>query len=66
MIAHGEYDVGYRFLDAESLLFWLKAVPTPFDPELDWRKVREIIVRYGNPRGIETNEHRELLIVKKH
>ena len=65
VVAHGEYDVGYRFLDVESLVFWLKAVPMPFDPELDWRKVHEIIARYGNPRGIEINEHRELLIVRK-
>ena len=65
VVAHGEYDVGYRFLDVESLVFWLKAVPMPFDPELDWRQVREIIARYGSPRGIGTNEHRELLIIRK-
>jgi hypothetical protein len=65
VMAHGEYDVGYRFLDVESLVFWLKAVPMPFDPELDWRHVPEIIARYSSPRGIETNEHRELLIVRK-
>ena len=65
VIAHAEYDVGYRFLDVESLVFWLKAVPMPFDPERDWQQVLEIIARYGNPRGIETNEHRELLIVRK-
>ena len=65
VVAHGEYDVGYRFLDVESLVFWLKAVPMPFDPELDWRKVRELVASYGDPRGIETNEHRELLIVRK-
>jgi hypothetical protein len=45
VVAHGEYDVGYRFLDVESLVFWLKAVPTPFDPELEWRQVHEIIAR---------------------
>jgi len=65
VMTHGEYDVGYRFLDVESLVFWLKAVPMPFDPELDWRRVREIVARCSNPRGIETNEHRELLIVRK-
>jgi hypothetical protein len=37
----------------------------PFDPERDWRHVREIITRYSTPRGIETNEHRELLVVRK-
>jgi SAM-dependent methyltransferase len=66
VVAHGEYDVGYRFLDMESLVFWLKAVPMPFDPERDWRQVREIIARYGSPHGIETNEHCELLIVRKY
>ncbi len=65
VVAHGEYDVGYRFLDVESLVFWLKAVPMPFDPERDWPRVREVIARYGTPRGIQTNEHRELLIVRK-
>ena len=65
IMAHGEYDVGYRFLDVESLVFWLKAVPMRFDPERDWRHVREIVARYSIPRGIETNEHRELLIVRK-
>lgn len=66
VVAHGEYNVGYRFLDVESLVFWLKSVPIPFDPERDWRQVCEIIARYGSPRGVETNEHRELLIVRKH
>lgn len=65
VVAYGEYDVGYRFLDIESLIFWLKAVPMPFDPELHWRQVRQVIARYGNSHGIETNEHRELLIVRK-
>lgn len=65
VVAHGEYDVGYRFLDIESLVFWLKAVPMPFDPDLHWRQVRQVIARYGTPRGVETNEHRELLIVRK-
>ncbi len=65
VVAHGEYDVGYSFLDVESLVFWLKAVPMPFDPELDWRQVHEILARSSSPRGLETNEHRELLIAKK-
>lgn len=65
VMAHGEYDVGYRFLDVGSLVFWLKAVPMPFDFERDWMRVREVVTRYGTPRGIETNEHRELMIVKK-
>ena len=65
VLVHGEYDVGYRFLDVESFVFWLKAVPMSFDPDRDWRQAREVVARYSSPRGIETNEHRELLIVRK-
>jgi SAM-dependent methyltransferase len=67
IVARGEYDVGYRFLDLESLLFWLKAAPLPeeFDLEKHWRAVERIVTEFRTPRGIETNEHRELLIVKK-
>lgn len=65
--ATGEYDVRYWFLDVESLVFWMKAIGV--QPELDierhWRQVDEVIARYGTPEGIETNEHRELLIVRK-
>ncbi len=65
--ARGEYNVRYWFLDVESLMFWLKAIGV--QPELDierhWRQVDEIVERYGTPEGIETNEHRELLIVRK-
>ncbi len=65
--ATGEYNVRYWFLDVESLMFWLKAVGV--QPELDierhWRQVDEVVERYGTPEGIETNEHRELLIVRK-
>jgi SAM-dependent methyltransferase len=67
VVAQGEYDVRYWFLDVASLLFWLKAVPLPdaLDLEVHWRGVRRIIEEYGTERGIETNEHRELLIVEK-
>jgi len=62
-----EYDVRYWFLDVESLLFWLKAIPIPqdFDIKVHWRQVDQIITALGTPKGIETNEHRELLIVQK-
>jgi SAM-dependent methyltransferase len=62
-----EYDVPYYFLDAESLLFWLKAIPIPqdFDLERHWPKVDHILTEFHTPRGIATNEHRELLIVQK-
>jgi len=65
--ARAEYDVRYWFLDVPSLLFWLKAVPLPepFDLDRHWHGVNRILDRYATDRGIETNEHRELLIVRK-
>lgn len=62
-----EYDVPYLFLDVESLLFWLMAIPMPEDFDLDthWPQVDHILTEFRTPRGIETNEHRELLIVQK-
>ena len=67
IVARGEYDVRYWFLDIESLLFWLKAVPLPepFDLEVHWQGVHRILKEHSTGRGIETNEHRELLIVEK-
>lgn len=67
IIARAEYDVHYYFLGVESLVFWLKAIPLPegFDVEKHWRQVDRIIQEYHTPRGIETNEHRELLVVQK-
>ena len=57
----------YWFRDLESLVFWLKAVPLPepFDLEKHWEGINYILRNYKTPRGIETNEHRELLIVQK-
>lgn len=51
----------------ESLIFWLKAIPIPenLDFEKHWRQVDRIITQCRTPRGIETNEHRTLLIVQK-
>jgi SAM-dependent methyltransferase len=67
VIARAEYDVRYWFRDLESLVFWLKSVPLPeeFDVERHWQGVSEIIRRYSTPEGIETNEHRELLIAQR-
>jgi hypothetical protein len=67
VVARAEYDVGYYFLDVESFVFWLKAAPLPedFDVEKHWQQVNQFIKEYRTPRGIETNEHRELLIVQK-
>lgn len=65
VVALGEYDAGYRLLDAESFVFWFKAVSIPSDVEHDWRKALEVIDRYGGPDGTETNEHHALLTVRK-
>ncbi len=67
IVATGEYDVGYYFQDVESFIFWLKAIPMPedFDIERHWRQVDKLITHHSTPRGIQTNEHRELLIVRK-
>ncbi len=66
-VARAEYDVGYRFLDVESLIYWLKAVPIPsgFDIQRHWREVGRILEACDTPVGIETNEHRELLVVQR-
>ncbi len=62
-----EYDVSYWFRDLPSLVFWLKAVPLPepFDPEIHWRAVKAFVEKNSTARGISTNEHRELLVVRK-
>jgi hypothetical protein len=67
LVARGEYDVRFRFLDLESLIFYLKALPFPeeFDVERHGQKVERLIAEHSTPRGIETNEHRELLIVAR-
>lgn len=54
-------------LDVPSLLFWLKSVPLPepFDLEKHWQGVNRILRTCTTSRGIESNEHRELLIVRK-
>jgi len=66
-LALGEYDVPYFFSDVESLIFWLKALPMPHDfaPARHLAQVNEILDRFMTPRGIETNDHRLLLIVRK-
>lgn len=67
VVARGEYNVRYYFKDVESLVFWLKWSPLPedLDPDRHAEQVTQLIEQYRTPRGIETNEHRELLIVRK-
>lgn len=65
--ARGEYNVRYYFLDLESFVFWLKAIPMPedFDVERHWQQVDELVRHHWTPRGLESNEHRQLLVVRK-
>jgi SAM-dependent methyltransferase len=65
--AKAEYDVRYWFCDVESLVFWLKSapLPEPFDVDKHWEGVNRILQEHSTEHGIETNEHRELLIVEK-
>ncbi len=67
VLRHQEYDIPYMFGDAASLLYWLQKIPVPqdFDIERDAETVLEILDRLGTPNGIVTNEHRELLIMRK-
>lgn len=62
-----EYDVPFLFEDAASLLYWMQTVPVPqdFNVETDAGTVLEILDRLGTPQGIVTNEHRELLVMRK-
>jgi hypothetical protein len=66
-VASGEYDVRYFYRDVESLVFHLKAAPWPesFDPARHWRPLDRFVEAHRTPRGIETNEHRTLLVVRK-
>jgi SAM-dependent methyltransferase len=65
--AQAEYDVPYWFHDLESFMFWLMSVPWPEDIELEkhWQNINRILETSQTERGIETNEHRGLLIVQK-
>ena len=67
VVAYGHYDVRYWFLDLQSFVFWLQALPMPedFSIETHWRQVDQIVREFGTEQGIETNEQRELLIVRK-
>jgi len=65
--ALAEYDVRYWLSDLDSFVFFLKAIPLPehFDPDLHCAAVNRAISACGSPRGIQTNEHRYLLIAEK-
>jgi SAM-dependent methyltransferase len=67
VLAVAEYDVPFWFQDIESFLFWVMAVPWPeqFDLENHWHNINRILETSQTERGIETNEHRGLLVVQK-
>jgi len=69
IIAQAEYDVPYWFQDMESFMFWLMWTPWAWPEEIElekhWQNINKIMETCQTERGIETNEHRELLIVQK-
>ena len=67
IVAQAEYNVPYWFCDLESFMFWLMAVPWPEEIELEkhWQNIDRVLETSQTERGIETNEHRGLLIVQK-
>ena len=67
IIAQAEQDVLCRFKDVESFMAWFMAVPWPEAIELDkhWQNINRILETHQTEQGIETNEHRGLLIVQK-
>ncbi|MCA1669962.1 MAG: methyltransferase domain-containing protein [Thermomicrobia bacterium] len=66
VVSYATYNVPYYFRDAASLLFWMRAVGVPpdFDIERHWQQVEYLLSEYATPRGTQTNEHRELLIIR--
>jgi len=65
--AVAEYDVRYWLSDLASFVFFVKAIPLPeqFDPARHCPAVNRAISACGSARGIQTNEHRQLLIMEK-
>jgi SAM-dependent methyltransferase len=62
-----EYEVGHAFSDLDSLVFFLRNAPFPerFDPERHVDGINWLLEHHRSHRGIETTEHRELLIVER-
>lgn len=75
VIAVCSYNVNYYVKDVASLLFWFKAIrshghatsaiPEDFTVEKYWKQINNFLDKYKTPRGFVTNEHRELLIIRK-
>jgi len=66
-IHYEEFDVSQYFRDIASLVLFLKASPLPerFDPEAHYDAFASLVRDFSSERGIETNAHRELLVVRK-
>ena len=66
-VALGSTTCGTSTSTSELLVFHLKAAPwpEPFDPERHWLPLARLVDTHRTPRGIETNEHRTLLVVRK-
>jgi SAM-dependent methyltransferase len=66
-IRYEDFDVPQHFRDVASLVLFLKASPLPehFDPMAHYEPFRQMVRAYGGEQGIETNAHRELLVVRK-
>lgn len=67
VLAKAEYDVPYWFEDTESLIFYILSVPWPERIELEthWHAINNIMETCRSERGFESNEHQELLVVRK-
>ncbi len=71
LVAEGHYDVRYWVKDVPSLVFWFQAiaganeVPDDFSIATHHGVINALIRQFGSPRGLETNEHRTLVIAQK-
>lgn len=67
IVARADYNVGYYVQDIASLIFWLQSVPLPepFDIDRHEALLRSFMARYQTSRGFVSNEHRDLLIIRK-
>jgi SAM-dependent methyltransferase len=71
ILATASYDVRYWVKDLPSLMFWFKAiaganeVPADFSVPRHADVINSLIAQFASDRGLETNEHRTLLIARK-
>jgi SAM-dependent methyltransferase len=71
LLAEGHYDVRYWVRNVQSIIFWFQAiagsneVPGDFSIATHCSVINALIRQFGSPRGLETNEHRTLVIARK-